>query len=189
MVAGEEIFSTSARLLLLENCGSRAALCRTRIAAHVFVISADKISGEYIFWQFQKVIKPSVLQKGNQPCLSCVRTNARTHTRAHALYQHFQVNKLYLVLEYCKKGDLMNILNGDTRTVECDPMNDDDVCYIMRQVCSATNIACCRRDPRKVYLLLRRSAVSETNENTKGIARGGGGGRGGVPVCFGAVRS
>lgn len=45
-----------------------------------------------------------------------------------------QVNKLYLVLEYCKKGDLMNILNGDTRTVTCDPMNDADVWYIMRQV-------------------------------------------------------
>lgn len=46
----------------------------------------------------------------------------------------FQVNKLYLVLEYCKKGDLMNILNGDTRTVTCDPMNDADVWYIIRQV-------------------------------------------------------
>lgn len=45
-----------------------------------------------------------------------------------------KVNKLYLVLEYCKKGDLMNILNGDTRTVTCDPMNDTDVWYIMRQV-------------------------------------------------------
>lgn len=44
------------------------------------------------------------------------------------------MNKLYLVLEYCKKGDLMNILNGDTRTVTCDPMNDTDVWYIMRQV-------------------------------------------------------
>ena len=48
-----------------------------------------------------------------------------------------QVNKLYLVLEYCKKGDLMNILNGDARTVECDPMNDADVWYIMRQVLSS----------------------------------------------------
>lgn len=28
----------------------------------------------------------------------------------------------------------MNILNGDTRTVTCDPMNDADVWYIMRQV-------------------------------------------------------
>ncbi|CAM9402078.1 unnamed protein product [Ectocarpus fasciculatus] len=45
-----------------------------------------------------------------------------------------KVNKLYLVLEYCKKGDLMNILNGDTRTVTCDPMNDTDVWYIMRQI-------------------------------------------------------
>ena len=45
-----------------------------------------------------------------------------------------QVNKLYLVLEYCEKGDLMNILHGDARALTCDPMNDMDVWYITRQV-------------------------------------------------------
>lgn len=44
------------------------------------------------------------------------------------------MNKLYLVLEFCKKGDLMKILNGDARALTCDPMNDTDVWYIMRQV-------------------------------------------------------
>jgi hypothetical protein len=45
-----------------------------------------------------------------------------------------KVNKLYLVLEFMKKGDLMKILNGDARRVVCDPMNDYDVWHCMRQV-------------------------------------------------------
>lgn len=64
------------------------------------------------------------------------------------------MNKLYLVLEYCKKGDLMNILNGDTRTVTCDPMNDADVWYIMRQVRGSLHdscIVCDTIDPNQKY--------------------------------------
>ncbi len=45
-----------------------------------------------------------------------------------------KLNKLYLVLEYMKKGDLMKILNGDARRVECDPMCIKDVWHIFRQV-------------------------------------------------------
>ncbi len=45
-----------------------------------------------------------------------------------------KLNKLYLVLEYMKKGDLMKILNGDARRVECDPMSVKDVWHVFRQV-------------------------------------------------------
>ncbi len=45
-----------------------------------------------------------------------------------------KLNKLYLVLGYMKKGDLMKILNGDARRVECDPMCIKDVWHIFRQV-------------------------------------------------------
>ncbi|CAN0422599.1 unnamed protein product [Ascophyllum nodosum] len=50
-----------------------------------------------------------------------------------------KVNKLYLVLEYCEKGDLMNILHGDARALTCDPMNDMDVWYITRQIVRGLN--------------------------------------------------
>ncbi len=45
-----------------------------------------------------------------------------------------KLNKVYLVLEYMKKGDLMKILNGDARRVECDPMSIIDVWHVFRQV-------------------------------------------------------
>lgn len=86
-------------------------------------------------------LKHALYSKG-APSLARIEEVYRTGLYTHISLRYFgtpvidKVNKLYLVLEYCKKGDLMNILNGDTRTVTCDPMNDTDVWYIMRQVCS-----------------------------------------------------
>ncbi len=45
-----------------------------------------------------------------------------------------KLNKLYLVLVYMKKGDLMKILNGDARRVECNPMDIKDLWHVFRQV-------------------------------------------------------
>jgi hypothetical protein len=79
----------------------------------------------------------------------------RMHTHTYCMHAHtlqvqhpnvlrlFEVmddprlNKLYLVLEYMKKGDLMNVLNGDARRVVCDPMDDAGVWHIFRQVSSS----------------------------------------------------
>ncbi|KAG5185695.1 kinase-like domain-containing protein, partial [Tribonema minus] len=45
-----------------------------------------------------------------------------------------RVHKLYLVLEYMRKGDIMNVLSGDARRLVCDPMDDLGVWHIFRQV-------------------------------------------------------
>lgn len=45
-----------------------------------------------------------------------------------------RVHKLYLVLEYVRKGDIMNVLRGDARQLTCDAMDDGGVWHIFRQV-------------------------------------------------------
>lgn len=49
-----------------------------------------------------------------------------------------KVNKLYLVLEYMKRGDLMQMLQGDSsnknKKYECDPMNERALSNVFRQV-------------------------------------------------------
>ena len=45
-----------------------------------------------------------------------------------------KVNKMYLVLEYCKKGDLMQMTKGNARTNSCEPLPDIQVWDVMRQV-------------------------------------------------------
>jgi serine/threonine protein kinase len=44
------------------------------------------------------------------------------------------VNKLYLVLEYMRRGDLMHVLKGDNSTNSCQPLGDLEVWRILRQV-------------------------------------------------------
>lgn len=44
------------------------------------------------------------------------------------------VNKLYLVLEYMKCGDLMQMLNGDSKSYICDCMNERALWHVFRQV-------------------------------------------------------
>jgi serine/threonine protein kinase len=48
-----------------------------------------------------------------------------------------RVHKLYLVLEYMRKGDIMNVLHGDARRLVCDPMDDAGVWHIFRQASAA----------------------------------------------------
>ena len=45
-----------------------------------------------------------------------------------------RVNKLYLVLEYMKRGDLMHIQKGDPKSYSCQPLGDREVWHIFRQV-------------------------------------------------------
>ncbi|EGB10262.1 hypothetical protein AURANDRAFT_23116, partial [Aureococcus anophagefferens] len=45
-----------------------------------------------------------------------------------------KVNKLYLVLEYMKRGDLMQLLRGDAKSYECDAMSERALWHVFRQV-------------------------------------------------------
>lgn len=45
-----------------------------------------------------------------------------------------KVNKLYLVLEYMKRGDLMQMLHGDSKSYRCDCMNERALWHVFRQV-------------------------------------------------------
>ena len=45
-----------------------------------------------------------------------------------------KVNKLYLVLEYMKGGDLMQIQQGDSKSYSCQAMNDNQVWRVLEQV-------------------------------------------------------
>jgi len=45
-----------------------------------------------------------------------------------------KVNKLYLVLEYMKNGDLMQMTKGNARTNTCEPLSDLKTWYVTRQV-------------------------------------------------------
>ncbi len=45
-----------------------------------------------------------------------------------------KINKLYLVLEYCKNGDLMQMTKGDARTNSCTPLSDLQVWDVLRQI-------------------------------------------------------
>ena len=44
------------------------------------------------------------------------------------------VNILYLVLEYMKKGDLKHMLQGDNNSTSCQTLSDTDVWIIARHV-------------------------------------------------------
>ena len=44
------------------------------------------------------------------------------------------MNKLYLVLEYMKRGDLMHVLKGDNSSNTCTPMSDVETWRVFRQV-------------------------------------------------------
>jgi len=45
-----------------------------------------------------------------------------------------KVNKMYLVLEYMKNGDLMQMTKGNARTNTCEPLSDLKTWYVSRQV-------------------------------------------------------
>ncbi|GMH50991.1 hypothetical protein TL16_g00921 [Triparma laevis f. inornata] len=45
-----------------------------------------------------------------------------------------KVNKLYLVLQYCKNGDLMQMTKGNARTNSCNPLTDLQVWDVTRQI-------------------------------------------------------
>jgi len=45
-----------------------------------------------------------------------------------------KVNKMYLVLEYCKRGDLMQMTKGDARTNSCNILPEFQVWEVTRQV-------------------------------------------------------
>ncbi|KAJ1457577.1 kinase-like domain-containing protein, partial [Pelagophyceae sp. CCMP2097] len=45
-----------------------------------------------------------------------------------------KVNKLYLVLEYMKRGDLMQLLNGNSKAYTCEPMSERALWHVFRQV-------------------------------------------------------
>jgi [calcium/calmodulin-dependent protein kinase] kinase len=45
-----------------------------------------------------------------------------------------KVNKMYLVLEYCKRGDLMQMTKGNARTNSCNILPEFQVWEVMRQV-------------------------------------------------------
>lgn len=76
----------------------------------------------------------------------------------------------------------MNILNGDTRTVTCDPMNDTDVWYIMRQVNHRrlSSNHCSRIDTWRS----RHADMYGTACLLVYAGKGGGGGYRGPRLCF-----
>ena len=45
-----------------------------------------------------------------------------------------KVNKLYLVIEYMKGGDMMQLQEGDPKTYSCKPMPDNLLLRVLSQV-------------------------------------------------------
>jgi len=63
----------------------------------------------------------------------------RKLSHPHVLHLHEvmddpRVNKIYLVLEYMKQGDLLHLLNGDANKYHCDVMTDTQLWHVFRQV-------------------------------------------------------
>jgi [calcium/calmodulin-dependent protein kinase] kinase len=54
--------------------------------------------------------------------------------RLYEVMDDAKVNKLYLVLEYCKNGDLMQMTKGDARTNSCTPLSDVQIWDVFRQI-------------------------------------------------------
>ena len=54
--------------------------------------------------------------------------------RLYEVMDDEKVNKLYLVLEYCKNGDLMQMTKGDARTNSCTPLTDLQIWDVFRQI-------------------------------------------------------
>ena len=51
-----------------------------------------------------------------------------------------KVNKLYLVLEYMKRGDLMQLLRGDAKSYECDAMSERALWHVFRRAAQESDI-------------------------------------------------
>ena len=60
------------------------------------------------------------------------KLNHRNVIRLFEVMDDPKLNKLYLVLEYMRLGDLMHLLNGDS--TKCDPMSETQVWHVFRQV-------------------------------------------------------